>query len=559
MLTTSKRHKNLLAKEADLLQNLFDYYIKEEYGDPIPFGMWKKISLFLDCFALTAGIYALPVVRDYSKKQIGFIDYSLQLNAPFANTVFMLADFDALLATVAMPFRLPARLSVLLNKTSKKELFLTAAKVTIAALTSAFSFSLLLSLSSTSLCQESVCSVITLSHSLVVNTFLQLIPWTLIFTSENKFFRLPLLPFQFGWQQLSKAFTSSEENKLLAIRKDRQAIYDKYTLKLSRYFLNAANNIVNAYSQYGYRWDAASLLKKLQHSETPVHVFDEVQPKATSIDTSLHKDYLRYLAMSAHFLGAAFMATGCASLIIRPIQLAREQGFSLPISFAIGFLPAYSTGVLFSFYGAKLIESIYKTLFVCKQSLRSTLSFEASYYPKSFMAFCLLAGYLSTFAYGTGIALNKQYFPAEVEEIISIFTLPALGLLSFSAYISLFNQIANKLIITFSTHEDDKLAARLLAKTHLMVKRLKQSNGTALMDSLNHLVDEQDHTLSIAASDLESDQVFLRQLDETEDRILAKQNSESHKSWFTFWRKDKQQENPWLLLNPTTNYSYPKV
>ncbi|STX49515.1 Uncharacterised protein [Legionella hackeliae] len=90
---------------------LYDHFIKETNGDPIPFGRGSKIGLFLELLGGTGGVYAWPPAWEYAKQKAPWQAYSFAIANPISNALFLIKATDDLIDTIQAEANVPKEIA----------------------------------------------------------------------------------------------------------------------------------------------------------------------------------------------------------------------------------------------------------------------------------------------------------------------------------------------------------------------------------------------------------------------------------------------------------------
>lgn len=542
----------LAAHEANNdLERLYNYFIKEANGDPIPFGTWEKISLFLELFGASGGIYSYPPAKQYSKGKPSWLSYSLQITNPLSNTLFLSKATDDLFNTIAMETKVPQEISDIIRLTPKKDLLLKYGKMLLGSVVCAIPFGVVTYLFPLPHCDSKACIGTIVTHSVVANTILHAISWNLILTPQYWFYRLPTLPLEKLWSLLKTSCLSPEEEQNAIISRSKEQIYQKYRDHLGKFFGSGGRKIVEGYLNDSDS-NAATLLRSVRREATLQTFIDTVaryQPEDVeqrpgnfrACVSTTNKALQNYIVP---ILGALLIVIGCIGLIFDPIYVGQAEHLSLAVSIALGILPSYSTAVLCSFYGSAVMGQVYDYLTTWSSSLRSKFSLEARLNPVTFSLFLLFNLYVSAFAYGTAVELIETVFGASrwdsIRPYLVYIAIPALQILSLIPLLNLFDTVAGNVKAKFASESDDKEAARLLVKSNLFSQRLQQLDGDSLMTSLDNIPAAQVTALGLTKQNITTDIAFLDNLEKT---IVPKRGSGCCSS---FWSRPSAEEQPLL-------------
>lgn len=557
----------LVASKTNALESLYNFYIKESNGDPIPFGKWEKFSLVLEGLGGSGGIYSWPPAKAYGEGKPLWLSLSLQITNPLSNVLFLVNATDNLLNSVAIEVKCPEQLADMLKLPTTCELISKYTKMLAGTMVCSVPFVIVTYMFPLPFCKEGACMAVMLTHSAVANTILHGISWNFILSDQYWYYRLPVIPFEKLYQVMRESCLSDEQKELRVIKQRKQAIYQKYRDHFSQFFVAGAERIVKGKIENPNQpgTPAVRLLTqenyslpqyaKLIKDNTPQEVPSE--SRIAALGRSVH----RFLSNGAvGFAGAAFMVVGCVGLISNPYYIfSHDFLFNLWETVGLASLPAYSTAVLCAFYGAATMNQIYDYLTSWQYGLKGKLSYEARMYPVSFTIFLMCNIYISAFAFGTAQELIETVFGAEMWEDFRPFfsgvAIPAFQILSFVPLLDLFNTFVRKSVAKFGDKANDNtMAARLLEKSSVIGQRVQQLRGSQLMSSLTAFTGDQLNAMNVNVLDLQTDLDALDKLSGSKRELKAKMAKESYS--LSFWGKEKLKERTPLLINDGEGPSY---
>lgn len=499
------------------LDRLFSHYIKEKEGDPIALSSRDAMALFLELLGGSGGIYSWPPAMAYAKNMAPWLVYSFAITNPLSNVLFLIKATDGLFDTIQLETNIPPSLGDLIDEKASTGLVQKYTKMSMGSLICVIPFGISVYLFPLPGCVETWCTSLTVTHSVVSNTILHAVSWGLILAPEYWYYRLPVLPFEKLSSLIkNKCFSASEQLEMLALSRQREAIYQRYKDALSCALKSATDKMVGDYLRHAA--SSADVLRAIQNDGMTFIQFVELGRSApirhaqpVSSWHSVARQTSTFLSdTGVGILGAGVMVVGCIGWIANPYYVALDRlNLDLPEAITIGSLPAYSTAVLCAFYGAAVFKQIFNYMTTCN-SIRDKFPFEAQLYPKIFALFLVVNLYVSFFAYATGLQLIATVFEDKMWDdyrpTLENISMPTLQLLSFIPLVELFCIVVRKSVSKFGALDnDDTLAARLLYKMSPISYYLQQMKGDALMKSLLQFTPAQRSTLSLDNSQFEKD------------------------------------------------------
>ncbi|KTD43662.1 Uncharacterised protein [Legionella quateirensis] len=523
---TPLSHSNAPDLTQSSLSELYDYFIKEHSGNPIPFNMASKLGLFLEVLGGTGGIYAWPPSWAYaqSKNLAPWLAYSFAISNPLSNVLFLMNATDGLFDYVQAELQPPKEIKDLIELPTTKQLASKYTKMVLGSVVCAIPFGIAVYLFPLPDCTQAPCIDITVAHSIITNTILHAVSWNLILSDEYWYFRLPIIPFEKLFSSLANCRNTSAQNEFLKLSKEQELIFSKYRATIASTFAARAQELVQDHIMK--KGSSSQGLRAIQNNDMNLIKFVElartnnpVLPKTQSpsfFRTLLTKANNVLTSGPVGFLGASVLVTGCIGWIANSYYIGAMAGLDITANIFAGTLPAYSTGVLCAFYGTFIGKQIYDYL-TTWNGIRDKFSLEAQLYPKTFALFLLANLYISTFAYASGYELINTVFSDPIWDgirpaLLDI-SIPTLQVLSFLPLTSLFNVVIKKAVAKFGSLEnDDTLAARLLLKMDAIKFYLHHMKGDALINDLANLSPEQQELLGVDSTEFEEDYGNLERL-----------------------------------------------
>lgn len=523
----------VLIEKVSGLERLYDYYIKETSGNPIPFKKSDKVGLVLEVLGSSGGVYAWPPAWDYAKQMAPWLAYSFAITNPISNVLFLAKAMDDLFDRIQFELQVPDEIKDLIHLPTTRQLVFKYIKMGAGSIVCVIPFGVAVYLFPLPNCNDSICIGFTVTHSIISNAILHAVAWNLILAPQYWYYRLPVIPLEKLYSVLKKCFSSATKNELVLLEAEEEAIYDVYRKGLGQTFSSTAHHIVQ-----GYLIDSSNVdLRAIQNADMSFNKFTELAlkyqpapveaplPPPSFFRRALSKTHSLFTHGGASFLGAGIMVVGCVGWIANPFYIGILEGLGLPASLVIGSLPSYSTGVLCAFYGTFVFSQIYSYM-TTWTSVRDKFSLEAQMYPKTFALFLLINIYISAFAFASGAQLIRTVFSDpmwdSIRPTLEHFAIPTLELLSFIPLIELFNLVVRKSVAKFGNIENDHtLAARLLVKTPAVVHYLEHMKGEELIAALKKFDQPQLKALGVKIEQLETDLAALAVMEARKARLQA--------------------------------------
>lgn len=514
-------------KEENALESLYNYFIKEMSGDPIPFGQWEKVSVALEILGGSGGIYAWPPAWEYSKDKSPWLAYSITLTNPVSNVLFLAKATDDLFDYIAMELTTPLELKDILELPTTRELTIKYIKMLLGSIICAIPFGIAVDLFPLPNCESKSCLASIVTHALAANTILHAISWNFILMPAFWYYRLPILPLEKMYDYIQVQRLTDTQRELLEIKQNQEDIFQKYKNHLSQFFVSGVEKMVDDYiKNRGKSGNPISLKAIEDKSNTSLILFAKAIPEEKSILPAI-QPLSFFNNWGIGFLGGTFMIVGCIGWIANPIYLGLKENLTVTQSIAAGILPAYSTAVLCAFYGSAIIKQVYHYLTSWSGNCSDKFSLEARLYPKTFAIFLVLNAYVAAFSYGTAQQLIITLFGDSMWDnyrpYLQDISIPALQILSFVPLLGLFNAFIRKSIAKFGAEGDHKLAARLLTKSNIISQRLQQMNGEILMASIEQYLPIQQKALRIDPNEFNRDMDRLKELKLQKEKTMKEE------------------------------------
>lgn len=232
------------------LEQLYDYFIKETQGDPIPFDRMEKFNLFLEILGASAGVYTWPPAAQFAQGKPDWYAKSLIITNPFSSVLFLLRATDDFLDTVIKELKKPRPVAHLLDMPDSNELRIKYAKIMVGSAICAVPFGITTYLFPPPGCSSDACIFSTVIHTGVANAILHAISWGLILTPAFWYYRLPTLPVEKALAWAHERRLNPTARAIERLRKEEKAIYDKYRLHLGTFIARATEELANDYTNY---------------------------------------------------------------------------------------------------------------------------------------------------------------------------------------------------------------------------------------------------------------------------------------------------------------------
>src|SRR3990167_3012582 len=169
MHDTTPPINGFIDEQSNALEALFQYYIQESTGDPIPFSKHVFIPLSLELLGGSAGIYSWPPATKYAQDTTPWIKYSLIITNPLSNVLFLLKATDDFFNTLAIEFTIPHPLKAILTRTHKTELRRKYLKILVGSAICAIPFGVTTYLFPLPHCETTACLSAIIVHSWISN------------------------------------------------------------------------------------------------------------------------------------------------------------------------------------------------------------------------------------------------------------------------------------------------------------------------------------------------------------------------------------------------------
>lgn len=509
-----------LSVQTNPLDRVYQHYIEENNGNPIPFGKTQGIKLVTELIGASAGIYAWPPAWAYGKDKTPFVKYSIVVTNPISNVLFLIKATDDMLTDILFELYAPEELKNILNRQSKKMLAYKYTKLSLGSIACALPFAAATYLFPLPGCNTTACIAAISTHSLIANTILHAISWSFILSGEMWYYRILFLPFEKIYSILKQAIQSRRTKLRISHENHKRSIHDKYKRMLIGAFEECINNCVERHMR-GER--DTVVLDGNTHNGSFIEFVRQYRFAHALVDgnadddhscirdffTSIHKFMLTY---GASILGGTFIVIGALGWEANPFYILGQEGLNLWQSILAGILPSYSTGVLCAFYGSGIGRQIYQFLTSWEGGITPKLSIEARLFPLSFTIMLVLNLYISFFAYGVAQQLIRTVFANEMWDEyrpwISYIATPAMQILSFIPLLLLSNSVIRSASSILGSASDATSITRLLDKSGAMSRRIQQLGGAEVMLQLSRYSNEELEELGIPQDE------FLRDLNE---------------------------------------------
>jgi hypothetical protein len=528
------------AKKEDALQAVFNYYMKEQSGDPLASTLGGCIIFGTELFGASAGVYYIPPALTYAADKSLFEKISFAAGNTVGAICFLFNATDGLLQSIAQEHSAPPALKDFLTLPSKKTLLKKNSIIFAASAICSVPLGLVAFIYPFPGVSKPIAITMAV-HSGLANMVLHAVACAILLKPENRWtYRLPFAPLEAAYARYQQARLSrSARYDLAVIQRRKEEIYAQYKTHLIQLFAATMEKIAD--DQVKKRGMPEEERQRSMRAVENCNSFSELVALA-DLDPPPEPRKLSCLRRSAAMVhrgfshggakvaGAAFMSVGAMGWIVDPYYIGRaNMGLDITESALFSFLPAYSTAVLLAFYGAELMERSYLWLTNGWNNPANKLPLEARRYPKTFALFMVVNAYLSFFSYATAQQLITTIFGDEMWDAyrphLRNTATPAMQLISFIPTIDLFVAWTKSLSAKYGT-EENKFISRLQLKTQEMLCRLQQLKGEELMASIERLTEAQQIQLRIKPAKFNAD---MERLDQPEKLLAEEEEERSHR------------------------------
>lgn len=478
----------------DALDEFFNYYLKELYDDPIPFGSTEKLHLAIEILGSSSGIYSYPPAWEFAKNKALWLRYCFAITNPISNVLFLMKATDDMLSTITLEVSIPPSLLGTLQRTSNNDLCIKYTKLLLGSIVCSVPFAVTTYLFPLPNCDDDACLGVTVGHSLITNMILHAISWSVILMPDLWYYRIPFLPFEKLFDYIRNTCRTEDEKRIVAFEEDKKIIFEKYQTILCTLFKQGVEEAVDLSIEQPNSEASKIAMEAIGGKNASLITFIELahKRKAKEQPSNLSRCspcHLFLLNKGIPASGAFFMLLGCAGWVTSPIYLSSKEGLNNTWSAVVGSIPAYSTAVLCAFYGSVVFKQIYQYLTSWPSHLKNKFTFETRCHPATFTMLVGLNLFLSWFAYATGQQLINTTFSDSYwdsfRSVLQQIEQPALQLLSFVPLLDLANTVMRRYQAKFGDPTIGREVSRLLVKAELIPKRFKQIPGPKLMADLN--------------------------------------------------------------------------
>ncbi len=498
--------------QVDVLEQLFDFYIKERQGDPIAFKTGDLGLLFLELLGASAGVYNWPPAEKFSKNMATWLKYSFVVSNPASNIFFLLKALSDFFNSLLTETTLPPALASILNKPSNRTLIIKYLTIFTGSGICGIPFGIMTKLFPPPGCTSQLCIGFTVAHSILANAVLHALSFSLLLTAKFWYYRLPLLPFE----KLYRWYRSTPQTKRAAMIED---IYTKYRSLIAGSLMASATQLVKNYRLARANPSMQRLTSLDALSETGNRfILDSFQEmvRATQADVPpLTSNRWWRLPLTLNVVetgGSALMMLACIGFITNPLYIANQEKSS--IGYALASVPTYAMAVLCAFFGKIVFRQIYDFLTLWTESFLDKLPVEATLYPALYIPLMLFNAFIAVFSFATNLELIDTIFADPTWDGIRPFLKGnSIAMIVLLSFIPMGDLIAH-VIRAFSSRlgkpeEDTTQAVRLLVKSAAMAARVNQLDGPQLISTLLNYSSETLQTFGINQAELLGDALTL--------------------------------------------------
>ena len=494
-------HKGLLddvsSVKDDAIQQMFEYYIHESNGDPMPFDYRQKLVLFAQILGATAGAYIVPPAWQYGHGQSDFLRYSYVLTNPLSGVLFLTKATADFFNAMIEDFHVPSAMSRLLQKMPAAQVAQKYTKIMGGSAVCAIPFGILTYLFPINGCHSKACLATIVAHSYAANLIMHALAWGFILRPDFWYYRIPLYPVIYPLKWLASCFTTPEEVPVEVLKLDDLKV--KFVQNIGMRVIHNTNVLVDGV----LKGDAISIARldalKNMHWK---HFINASDASATM------PSICRQRATSvAKVVGGVFMVFGIIGWITSPFYLAYEKlHLNMAQTIGFGILPAYSTVVLSSFFGSMIIPNLMNYLTSFNGGVLSKLSFESRMFPKTFVTATAANIFCSAFAFAVGLEyINTDFGSTKFDTlrpILKNIALPALILISFVPLLDLTNT-ALRAASGYFLSKDAMSAklSRLLMNSQEMASRMAQLPAEVIAEEVRSMNAADLHLCGLTSND----------------------------------------------------------
>ena len=505
LLTESRRINDEVLvssdSEANALEGLYKYYIKESSCDPIPFDRAQKTVLFLQVVGATAGIYLWPPAREYAKGKAPWLGESVVVTNPLSGVLFLTKATGDFLYTIIRDFTRPQQLKSYMEPVDRSAIVAKYTKLAVGSAVCAIPFGILTYLFPIPSCDSSACIWSITVHSWVINVILHALSWGFIFTEKYWYYRLPSLPFEKLYRYYRHAKMSETERVEFSEQARLNEIFRKYKSIVAGSILNASQRHVQKHTQQP---------AYLNHEINTFEDFIKSENDSVIERSCLHHPYI----LNAWGLfGGLFIVVGLTGWVTSAFYLASHVfHWNVAATIAFGILPAYTTIVLGHFFGSHIMTNIYR-YFTTFESCNSKIPVEAKMYPLIYTLMTVMNVFIGVFAFGVGVEfINTNLSNAmwdDLRHALIKVAVPALIILSFFPLQDLVHALISGTVSFFGKPTNNKKACRLLLKSTEFSERVEQMKGSSLLTSLGMFSSKSRKDMGITENEFQDDVAFV--------------------------------------------------
>lgn len=331
----------------------------------------------------------------------------------------------------------------------------------------------------------------------VTNTLLHLLPFKLAL--KNPLYRIPFLPCEFIYKQLTNMLLSTEAKQ----REKLQEQINQHHQAIKNLLIKHLDQAQRLLSIYGFSFVGCNYINEVKNEnidqelkQSPLQLLTQLlnrlhkmSPDRTIAPSGRIKNFLR---QAIYLPGASLVILSCAGFWGGTFnEMSNISGG--PVSGAVISAPSiYCLGVLLAFFGGNALQNSYDYLTAWKDdTVKIPMVFKL--YPKTAVLLVLISMYLSAFSYAAGAQLINDNFNGKLEFLSPyLLELAKTGLtfLGFHAMIDFFTNMLSK-FAQYCGGEDAQSAAKLFEALSQMKDSIQLMKTNLLLESLVQASDDQ--------------------------------------------------------------------
>ncbi len=324
------------------------------------------------------------------------------------------------------------------------------------------------------------------------NTILHFLPIKLILSQP--LYRLPILPFEYGYMTMKYCFTSKKQRHNNALKLQRSQVINGLLSTLNDRLTTGTESIIH--STFRFRRCQMDYLIDLPENFESLLIEDILKQASASINTK--NIFHQICEKIAFLLGAIWVGAGSVGYLANPYNLMNEKLNNIYEAIGLTALPTYALTVLIIFLAGNMLRDNFNFLLNIIKG-KQNLAIEIKLYPKTFVLLELANIYFAFFSYAAAVQMIDDNFQESLwDNLRSFFVGSAISgiiFLGFNAVHDFYKTILKKYTLYYGSNDAKQLMQLKEKTTQLTAANQLIKPEVAVNELKNNLTDARSATL----------------------------------------------------------------